>query len=114
MTTPRRHSIHESQRDSDLQPRVARNELPWEIGMQSDNPNGVVALGRHRDATPSGLPNQRHAAKNSTSELLSHRPIRGDGDPGSIRSRNGDNVRQTGWNYSCLVLPPAPANDRAI
>ncbi|GDY21408.1 hypothetical protein LBMAG56_27550 [Verrucomicrobiota bacterium] len=33
----------ESQRDSGLQPRVARNELPWESGPKSHNPNGVAA-----------------------------------------------------------------------
>ena len=36
-------SAAESQRDSGLQPRVARNELPWETGPNRPNPNGVAA-----------------------------------------------------------------------
>ena len=45
----------ESQRDSGLQPRVARNELPWESGPPSHNPNGVAAWRTRRAATPLGL-----------------------------------------------------------
>src|SRR6266705_4813330 len=38
--------ISESQRDSGLQPRVARNELPWVTGkINPPNPNGVAAIG---------------------------------------------------------------------
>src|ERR1035441_1646480 len=45
----------QSQRDCGLQPRVARNELPW-VGVRTVfNPNGVVSPGRHRAATPLGL-----------------------------------------------------------
>jgi len=45
----------ESQRDSGLKPRVARNELPW-VGCKSIfNPNGVVACLCGRAATPLGL-----------------------------------------------------------
>jgi hypothetical protein len=34
----------ESQRDSVSKPRVARNELPWEIGLDVNNPERVAAL----------------------------------------------------------------------
>jgi len=33
----------QSQRDCVLQPRVVRNELPWEISPAIPNPNGVAA-----------------------------------------------------------------------
>ena len=36
-------SAAESQRDSGLQPRVARHELPWESRPNGNNPNGVAA-----------------------------------------------------------------------
>ena len=49
------NSDSESQRDSGSKPRVARNELPWETASQDNNPNGVVAYLRKRDATPLGL-----------------------------------------------------------
>ena len=42
----------QSQRDCVLQPRVARNELPWEIVPSEANPNGVVADVGQRAATP--------------------------------------------------------------
>src|SRR6266404_1937171 len=46
----------QSQRDCVTQPRVARNELPWERELQGHNPNGVAARRRNcRDATPLGL-----------------------------------------------------------
>ena len=45
----------QSQRDCVLQPRVARNELPWVGGREFGNPNGVVALLGRRAATPLGL-----------------------------------------------------------
>ena len=45
----------ESQRDSGLKPRVARNELPWAIGSLAHNPNGVASRFAHRAATPLGL-----------------------------------------------------------
>ena len=48
-------SIAESQRDSGLQPRVARNELPWESGLKTPNPNGVAARRGGPAATPLGL-----------------------------------------------------------
>src|SRR5205809_5832727 len=35
----------ESQRDSAIKPRVARNELPWVRGAQNNNPNGVATCG---------------------------------------------------------------------
>jgi hypothetical protein len=43
----------ESQRDSIIQPRVARNELPWVMRSFGNNSEGVVS--RANDATPSGL-----------------------------------------------------------
>ena len=49
------NSNAESQRDSGLKPRVARNELPWEMGPWANNPTGVAARRRHRGATPLGL-----------------------------------------------------------
>ena len=49
------NSNEESQRDSGLQPRVARNELPWESGPKYDNPNGVAARRWRGAATPLGL-----------------------------------------------------------
>ena len=58
----------ESQRDSGLQPRVARNELPWESVSKAHNPNGVVAWRRRRDATPLGLKN--HPAVTQGSSFL--------------------------------------------
>ena len=51
------NSNEESQRDSGLQPRVARNELPWETGPTLDNPNGVASRRRTCGATPLGLKN---------------------------------------------------------
>src|ERR1017187_9749003 len=50
-----RTSNDESQRDSGLKPRVARNALPWEKRSHNHNPNGVVDRCRNRDATPLGL-----------------------------------------------------------
>ena len=49
------NSNDESQRDSGLKPRVARNELPWERWSQANNPNGVAARREKRGATPLGL-----------------------------------------------------------
>ena len=49
------NSSAESQRDSGLQPRVARNELPWESRPKTHNPNGVAAGCWRRGATPLGL-----------------------------------------------------------
>ena len=56
----------ESQRDSGLQPRVARNELPWESRPDTDNPNGVAAPLGWRDATPLGLKNVRVPTQGSS------------------------------------------------
>jgi hypothetical protein len=54
-------NIIESQRDSVIQPKVARNELPWVVWQLGSNPEGVVS---HRDnnlkpvaTTPLGLKN---------------------------------------------------------
>jgi len=33
----------ESQRDSGRKPRVARNEIPWDVGASPNNPNRVAA-----------------------------------------------------------------------
>ena len=52
---PFRNSKAESQRDSGSKPRVARNELPWESGPPTHNPNGVVANPWKLDTTPLGL-----------------------------------------------------------
>src|SRR5687768_10074360 len=41
----------QSQRDCVIQPRVARNELPWVSGRVFFNPNGVVPR-LHQAATP--------------------------------------------------------------
>src|SRR5262245_16583446 len=45
----------ESQRDSGLKPRHARNELPWESVSHTHNPKGVVAGRERRGTTPLGL-----------------------------------------------------------
>ena len=45
----------EFQRDSILQPRVARHELPWETVSLPHNPNGVATDCWRIDATPLGL-----------------------------------------------------------
>ena len=48
-------AVLQSQRDCGLQPRVARNELPW-VGVRTVfNPDGVVSRSHHRAATPLGL-----------------------------------------------------------
>src|SRR5438105_4831364 len=49
------NSGHESRRDSGSKPSVARHELPWETGLQVNNPNGVAARRRKGDTTPLGL-----------------------------------------------------------
>jgi hypothetical protein len=41
-----RGANHESQRDSAAKPRVARNELPWELACAAIYPEGVVTPGR--------------------------------------------------------------------
>jgi len=46
----------QSQRDFVIQPRVARNELPWVDDERIQNPNGVSSTSpRERDTTPMGL-----------------------------------------------------------
>src|SRR3989442_1149043 len=42
----------QSQRDCVLQPRVARNKLPWERNANPTNPNGVAAKNFLRPASP--------------------------------------------------------------
>ena len=48
-------AVLQSQRDCVLQPKVARDELPWERPLRSNTPNGVVAHSLEGDTTPVGL-----------------------------------------------------------
>ena len=64
--TPFGYSDAESQRDSGLQPRVARNELPWENRPQINNPNEVAAGRARCDATPLGLKSTLAATQGSS------------------------------------------------
>ena len=52
---PMQFAFHQSQRDCGLQPKVARNELPWVTGRPVFNPNGVVAGDSECAATPLGF-----------------------------------------------------------
>jgi hypothetical protein len=52
---PFKNANSESQRDSDLKPRVARNELSWESEPQAGNPKGVTPRLARQVATPLGL-----------------------------------------------------------
>ena len=54
---PFSNSNEKFQRDSGLQPKVARNELPWVTRPRLNNPNGAVARRWGRSATPLGLKN---------------------------------------------------------
>ena len=49
------NSFAESQGDSILQPRVARNELPWVDVQTSSTLKGLNSYARNDDATPLGL-----------------------------------------------------------
>ena len=49
------NSNYESQRDSSLKPRVARNELPWEEWSHDHNPNGVAARRGESWCNPVGV-----------------------------------------------------------
>jgi hypothetical protein len=49
------NSNNESQQDSGLKPRVARNALPWVVVVVDFNPNGVALAFLYRGATPLGL-----------------------------------------------------------
>jgi hypothetical protein len=60
------NSNDESQRDSGLKPRVARNELPWERRSLDRNPNGVAARRRTCDATPLGLKSSTTATRDGS------------------------------------------------
>jgi hypothetical protein len=42
----------QSERDCGLQPRVARNALPWDPVQVSRNPNGIVAIGDNDGRNP--------------------------------------------------------------
>jgi len=53
--TARNVAAQQSQRDCVVQPRVARNELPWVKDQEIFNPNGVVSRRNERAATPLGL-----------------------------------------------------------
>ena len=55
-----------SQRDKVIQPRVARNELPWVPAHMDSNPNGVVSLLRRPAATPVGLFAFGHVSQGSS------------------------------------------------
>jgi len=46
---PFENSVGESQRDSGLKPRVARNELPWVRRHEDFNPNGVAFAPQSRN-----------------------------------------------------------------
>jgi len=48
-------AVSQSQRDCVLQPRVARNELPWVEWIGDLSPKGVASPGRRHAATPLGL-----------------------------------------------------------
>ena len=54
-TRPTIAPFPESQRDSGLQPRVARRALPWVNRPKNHNPNGVAAPWQYRTTTPLGL-----------------------------------------------------------
>ena len=60
------NSRDESRRDSGAKPRVARNELPWEKRVATNNPNGVAARWWLRDTTPSGLKTVRTPTQGSS------------------------------------------------
>jgi hypothetical protein len=60
------NSHDESQRDSGLQPRVARNELPWESESQTHNPNGVAARRGESWRNPVGVEIIRTATQGSS------------------------------------------------
>ena len=38
-----------------IQPRVARNELPWVHAINGNNPEGVASTSGAKDSTPLGL-----------------------------------------------------------
>ena len=68
----------QSQRDCVLQPRVARNELPWVSSEMVFNPNGVVSHSDRRAATPLGLFASRacpRVARSSQPWALSRNPV---------------------------------------
>ena len=48
----------ESRRDSVIQPRVARNELPWVRVAMENNPEGVESLRARRRCNPVGVENK--------------------------------------------------------
>ena len=52
---PMQSAFHQYQRDCALQPKVARDELPWVTERPVFNPNGVVAGDSECAATPLGL-----------------------------------------------------------
>ena len=60
------NSKGESQRDSGTQPRVARNELPWETAAAAHNPNGVAAHPGQPATTPLGLKTDRTVTQGSS------------------------------------------------
>ena len=61
-----RSVVLQSQRDCVIQPRVARNELPWVTVRMESNPNGVAARAWHPAATPLGLFSVVHISQGSS------------------------------------------------
>ena len=51
------HRRDESQRDSIIQPRVARNELPWDCDAMEYNPERVESMHARRRCNPVGVEN---------------------------------------------------------
>ncbi len=63
---PNERWVLQSQRDCVVQPRVARNELPWVLGSGFINPNGVESRIGNQAATPSGLFTFGHLSQGSS------------------------------------------------
>src|SRR6266568_5911840 len=59
-------AVRQSQRDCVVQPRVARNELPWVPGRVAFNPNGVAPPLCCRAVTPLGLFAFGHVSQGSS------------------------------------------------
>ena len=127
LVNPFGYSHEESQRDSGLQPRVARNELPWESGPQTHNPNGVAARWGRRDTIPLGLKTFLMPTQGSSSLVsvfakvravrtvfsVSLSSVRNGGEGrGEEALRNGDPVRVGGAPLSPTLSPFVPHGAR--
>ncbi|GDY20554.1 hypothetical protein LBMAG56_18990 [Verrucomicrobiota bacterium] len=89
-TRPTTAPLPESQRDSVLQPRVARRALPWVTRQKNHNPNGVAAPRHDRAATPLGLmPRPTKTQGSSFLATLGWRP-------------------QSRWDWDATVSPNIP------